>query len=250
MKKFVRESWNYVLKCLSTSTLSLVLFSVVFPILVFVVTAAISYWAHQRSIPLTQILKDALVPTLIVIAVPAAGLLVLLVSGFVNTIRAMQSRITQRDHEIENLQTVKPKTTMNRDWPSDWRLAEQDFRRYQVSSVMGTWQRSAYGSTESWRVHGDQPNIVREVEAFCKNCGKLLLYSPLSEPLSRDIVSVTDDRDRWLYFLKQRYPLKEVQTGSETVGGKTYAVTIGSIYILAAVSASACVECSALAFTT
>src|SRR5438552_2616380 len=59
------------------------------------------------------------------------------------------------------------KTTMDRDWPGDWRLMEDGFRRHSQSSARATWQCSSYGTIENWTVHGDQQYNVREVQALC-----------------------------------------------------------------------------------
>jgi len=141
------------------------------------------------------------------------------------------------------------KTTMSRDWHGDWRLMEDGFRRHAPSSLRATWQRSAYGAIENWMIHGDQQNIEREVRAFCKQSGRLLKISPMSKQLSPEISGQPDDENRWLYFLQEKHGLSNVMTATETVDGKKYAVTAGEIYMLAAVSASACVECAAMSFT-
>jgi len=152
----------------------------------------------------------------------------------------------------ETLQAARAagKTTLNRDLPGDWRLMEDGFRRHSRSSVRATWQRSSYGTIENWTVHGDHQQIVREVEVFCIQSGKLLTISPMSPPVSAQLLSEPSDLNRWLYFLKDKHLLSDVVTGSETVDGKTYAVTIGEVNSLAMVSASACVECASMAFTS
>jgi hypothetical protein len=183
-----------------------------------------------------------------------AILVLLLVEGsFRNHRQTMADHITalgslQGELNSATAHGVKGSTTLDRDWPGDWRLMEDGFRRHLACSVRASWQRNAYGESETWTIHGDQPNITREVRAFCKQSGKLLMVSPMSEQLSPEIRSQQDDENRWLYFLKETHGLKYLGTGSENIDGKTYAVSAGEIYMLAAVSASACVECAALSF--
>lgn len=174
-------------------------------------------------------------------------------SAIVNLFRAPGLLDQDRANEIATLtsnlkQAAKSSTTLDRDWPGDWRLMEDGFRRHASSSVRASWQGSAYGAIENWTIHGDQQRITREVRAFCKQSGKLLMVSPMSEQLSPEIRSQQDDENRWLYFLKETHGLTNVATGSENIDGKTYAVSAGEIYMLAAVSASACVECAAMSF--
>jgi hypothetical protein len=85
---------------------------------------------------------------------------------------------------------------------------------------------------------------------FGIQAGVLLIVSPTLTRLSADVRSQHDHLDRWLYFLKEKYGLSDVQSGLETVDSKTYAVTAGSINKLAVVSARACVECAGMAFTS
>ena len=75
------------------------------------------------------------------------------------------------------------------------------------------------------------------------------MVSPMSDQLSAEVRSQPDDHDRWLYFLKEKNGLNDFRTGTETVDGKSYAVSAGTINMLAVVSASACVECAAMTFT-
>ena len=172
-------------------------------------------------------------------------------------LRANYEQFAKVESEAQQLQVIEAKmstqqtgkTTMDRDWPGDWRLMEDGFRRHSQSSARATWQCSSYGTIENWTVHGDQQYIVREVQAFCKQSGRLLIVSPLSEQLSAEVRSQQDDQNRWLYFLKEKHGLNDFTTGTETVDGKSYAVSIGTINMLAAVSVSACVECAAMTFT-
>ena len=127
---------------------------------------------------------------------------------------------------------------------------EDGFRRQLQSSVRAEWQRSSSNDTESWIVCGDHKDSVGEVRVFGIQAGILLIVSPTLTRLSADVRSQHDHLDRWLYFLKEKYGLSDVQSGLETVDSKTYAVTAGSINKLAVVSARACVECAGMAFTS
>ena len=141
------------------------------------------------------------------------------------------------------------KTTMNRDWPGDWKLAEDGFRRYERSFVRADWFRDSCGPIEQWRVCGGTLDANRDCEALCFQAGKLLVVSPVFNHVSVELRSHEDDADRWLYFLKERYGLEDVMHGtSKDLDGPTFVSTAGSIRNLAAVSARACVECGAKSF--
>jgi len=157
----------------------------------------------------------------------------------------MNTFTTAKPHESKS---AISRTTLDRDWPGDWRLMEDGFRRHSQSSVRADWQRSSLDHTESWIVCGDHKDPMGEVRVFGIQAGILLIVSPTSSQLSAHVRSQQDHLDRWLYFLKEKYGLSDVQSGLETVDSKTYAVTAGSINKLAVVSARACVECAAMAF--
>jgi hypothetical protein len=140
------------------------------------------------------------------------------------------------------------KTTMNRDWPGDWKLAEDGFRRYEKSYVRADWFRDSLGPVEAWSLTGDKPELVHDVQALCLQAGKLLVVSPMSCHVSAGLRAQKDDADRWLYFLKERYGLQDVMNGTSTVQGESYVSMAGSIRNLAATSARACIECGAKSF--
>jgi hypothetical protein len=141
------------------------------------------------------------------------------------------------------------KTTKNRDWPGDWKLAEDGFRRYEKSLVRADWFRDSSGPTEQWRVCGGTLDANRDCEAFCLQAGRLLVVSPVSSHISAELRSRESDADRWLYFLKERYGLQDVMHGtSKDYDGRTSVSEAGSIRNLAVVSARACVECGAKSF--
>ena len=140
------------------------------------------------------------------------------------------------------------RTTMNRDWPGDWKLAEDGFRRYANSSVRADWFRDSLGPVERWTLGDDTRDAIHECEALCLQAGRLLVVSPMSSHLSIEVRSHQNDTDRWLYFLKERYGLTNFIIGSSTDNGQTHSSQGGSIRCLASVSARACIECSAKSF--
>jgi hypothetical protein len=103
------RSWKFILDRLSTSTLSLVLFSVVIPILVFLAASAYVWRTSGAHVPLTYILRESFAPTLIGLVVPVVALAVLLGWGFVTTIRgdykSMRGTLSERDEQIARLVT-------------------------------------------------------------------------------------------------------------------------------------------------
>lgn len=107
MRDLPGRSWKFILGMLSTSTLSLVLFSVVIPIVVFVAASAYVWWTSGAHMPLTYVLKESLAPTLIGLVVTVVALAVLLGWGFVATIRrdykSMRGTLSERDEQIARL---------------------------------------------------------------------------------------------------------------------------------------------------
>lgn len=151
--------------------------------------------------------------------------------------------------QSETKQAAAGKTRMNRDWPGDWKLAEDGFRRYEKFSVRADWFRDSCGPVEQWRICGGSPDAVRDCEATCFQAGKLLIVSPMSNHVSAELRSHGDDAHRWLYFLKERYGLEDAMSGTSTdKDGQTFTSTAGSIRNLAVASARACVECGANSF--
>lgn len=140
------------------------------------------------------------------------------------------------------------RTTMTRDWPGDWKLAEDGFRRYEKTSVRADWFSDTSGPTEKWTVTGDTSEAVHGCEALCLQAGKLLAVSPVSKHLSPELRSHRNDVDRWLYFLRQRYGLRDLMIGSSLQNGQSFSAQGGSIRNLAATSARACIECGANSF--
>lgn len=141
------------------------------------------------------------------------------------------------------------KTTMNRDWPGDWKLAEDGFRRYAKTLVRADWFQDSLGPVEKWTITGDTSQAVYDCEALCFQAGNLLVVSPMSTHIPVKLRSHKNDADRWLYFLKQRYGITDIMIGSsKSNDGQTHSATAGSIRNLAATSARACIECGAKSF--
>jgi hypothetical protein len=157
--------------------------------------------------------------------------------------------IQKREKANAALQTTDiGKTTMNRDWLGDWKLAEDGFRRYERSSVRADWFSSSVGPVKNWTLTGDTVDRVHDCEALCIQAGRLLIVSPMSFNISADLQSQKNDANRWLYFLKERYGLQNMMHGESKQEGQTYNALSGSIRNLAATSARACVECGAKSF--
>jgi len=182
-----------------------------------------------------------------------SALLVILIGVL---LEGAHAAIQKRDRTNAELQTnlvaqtvaVRGKTTMNRDWPGDWKLAEDGFRRYEKSGVKADWFQSSMGPLETWTIGGNMPDVVHDCEALCLQAGKLLVVSPMSSHLPAELRSQKNDTDRWLYFLKERYGLKDKMTGTGISNGQSHESAAGSILNLAAVSARACIECGAKSF--
>jgi hypothetical protein len=176
-----------------------------------------------------------------------AILLGVLLEGAHTAIQKREKNSTELQAQIAT-QVSRGKTTMNRDWPGDWKLTEDGFRRQEKSLVRAEWFRDSLGPVEQWRISGGTSDAVHECEALCLQAGKLLVVSPMSHHLSPEIRAIENDADRWLYFLKGRYGLKDEMVGSGIVQGQAHTSKLGFIANLAAASARACIECSAKSF--
>jgi len=155
-----------------------------------------------------------------------------------------------RTQMVKQATAAHGKTTMNRDWPGDWKLAEDGFRRYEKSSVRADWFQSSDGPVETWTIGGDTSDLARDCEALCLQAGKLLVVSPMSNHISVELRAHENDTDRWLYFLKGRYGLSNLLNGTGIRDGQSHTSLFGSIRNLAAASARACIECGAKSFTS
>lgn len=176
-------------------------------------------------------------------------LLLLLLEGAHAAIKKHNTANLELQAQIEKADDF-PKTTLSRDWPGDWKLAEDGFRRYEESSVRADWSYTTEGQFKYWRVTGDLGSPVNDCRALCLQAGKLLLVSPTRHGLPDELISENDDVNRWLDFLKERYGLEQQLIGESVSEGKRYHTIGGCIHKLAATSASACVECGAMSFQT
>lgn len=164
--------------------------------------------------------------------------------------RRLETALSDADnkHREEMTALAKKVEGDTRDWPGDWKLAEDGFRRQEGTSVRADWFSDSLGPIQQWSITGGSRDRVRDIEASCIQAGRLLILSPMSTHISSELQSHDGDMDRWLYFLKDRYGLEHTLTGESKQGGKTNHATSGSIYHLASVSARACIECSAKSF--
>lgn len=166
--------------------------------------------------------------------------------------------IQERDKANAELQTkmmeqavaTHGKTTTNRDWPGDWKLAEGGFRRHEKSSVRANWSCNSLAGIEEWDLQAFSEDVKQDCLALCLQAGKLLVVSPMSNHLSAELRSHKNDVVRWLYFLKERYGLADVINGTSMRDGKSYSATSGSLRNVAAASARACIECGAESFNS
>src|SRR5262249_46352108 len=149
--------------------------------------------------------------------------------------------IQKRDKSNAELQQTgaRGKTTMDRDWPGDWKLAEDGFRRYERSSVRADWFHDSVGPIENWSVTGDSVVRVRDCEALCIQAGRLLTVSPMFSQISTELQALRNDGERWLYYLKCRYGIQDNLHGQSTHDGKVFPCWGGTIRSLAATSARA-----------
>jgi len=156
--------------------------------------------------------------------------------------------IEKRDSALNT--AASSKTTMNRDWPGDWKLTEDGFRRHEKSYVRADWFSEPSYQTQKWTITGDTADRVHDCEALCIQAGKLLAVSPTSLHLSGVLKSEKNDADRWLNFLKDRYGLQETMFTTSVRDGQTHTASAGSIRNLAVTSARACIECGAKSFAS
>jgi hypothetical protein len=256
LRELGQRSWKWVLAQLSTSTLSLIL-SGITPIVTFVISAFYIWHTSEHRESFLHALIGSFAPLFVTLAVTGTALAFLFVVGFLVTISndyaSMRSTISAHEQEVSTLQQemsvrAKARTTMNRDWPGDWRLMEDAFRRHAGSGARAFWQENSFGDMEFWSICGDNTSALKDIEELCVQCGTLLEVSPAAQRISERVRSQPSDRDRWLLFLKERYGLNNEHTGWETVNGNTYSVKCGDIEKLAAVSASGCVVCAAMTF--
>ncbi len=109
MSDLIRRSWKFILERLSTSTLSVVLFSVIIPVVVFGLTSVHAWRTSGNHVQVAQILKETVAPTAISIGVTVFGLLLLLGWGIVAILlrdyQSMKVTISEHSKEIGGLQT-------------------------------------------------------------------------------------------------------------------------------------------------
>jgi hypothetical protein len=125
----------------------------------------------------------------------------------------------------------------------DWEhLAEQFSMACRFLRADSQWTSETGQVT--WRIAGGDGKLC---EALLFKAGAMLLKSPqVSAKLPKDIISQTDNMDRWLLYLKYRGCHKVDLIGDEPVStGSRIFHEFGCIRNLATDSARICIECSA-----
>lgn len=126
---------------------------------------------------------------------------------------------------------------------SEWQSLASRFERI-GRDVRADWQRMSDG-IESWNICGGRQ--VAECEALCKLGGAMLMKSLKVLPsVSPDILAEQDAVFRWLYFLKAKKLIRDMQYGLEQVRDESKPFYFGTIYELGPVSYRTCIECSAM----
>jgi hypothetical protein len=107
MRDLLRRSWQFILGKLSTSALSLVLFSIVIPVAVFCITAVHAWRSSGGKVPLGTFIAGVVEPTALTIGLTLFALLCLMGWGVIVTLRSdwasLKETIAQRDREIAQL---------------------------------------------------------------------------------------------------------------------------------------------------
>jgi len=124
----------------------------------------------------------------------------------------------------------------------DWNDLAADFRRIDAH-IRADWASETIGTGESWRFREDKS---RTAEALCTLAGAMLLKSPAIAPLlSERVKSRSTDSWRWLYYIKEKHPLTQQISGTESSYLTKMQTEAGTIERLGEISASICVECAA-----
>jgi nucleoside 2-deoxyribosyltransferase len=162
---------------------------------------------------------------------------------------SVMNKLATTDVPRESKSIIGGTTTLNRDWPGDWKeLASkfEDSTKLRVPQVVADYTQGE--GLDSWNWRGGPVAVVRNLEALCKLAGKLLVASPnVSRSIAPEIRAQPDPVSRWLFYLKEKRGAFKVTghgtTRSET-GGEIDSV-YGSIEGVAALSASECLSCAA-----
>jgi hypothetical protein len=136
------------------------------------------------------------------------------------------------------------------DWGGEWKLAEDGFRMHCRTDVFAQRQHESPGNIITWLLRGSDSFIRTDVEAACSRAGALLLTCPGFETIvSEDVKAIQSDWQRWLEYLKGQHTLSDLMTGTNYDADEKQVgwVQVGDIRNVAALSASECVKCAAIA---
>jgi hypothetical protein len=154
-----------------------------------------------------------------------------------------------RDEHEEKLKAEESiKNLPARDWNVLWKELGRKFAEL-PSHLHASFQQGGFGFHGEhigviWNISGDDK--YKEALILCKSAGKFLFLSPkLSALMPSDLNSISDETDRWLFFLKRRQQLQlDPHPGISTYNGETQTVLTGMIYDIGRVSARICEECA------
>jgi hypothetical protein len=115
MGSLFSQSWKQVMAWLSTSMLSVILFSVLVPFATFGISAVLQWRAEGRRMPLTRVLTSSILPTAIAFGITLLILILLFFAGLIAVIlqarRASAKNVYLKEAEInalkEELRTVR-----------------------------------------------------------------------------------------------------------------------------------------------
>jgi hypothetical protein len=139
------------------------------------------------------------------------------------------------------------------DWGGEWKLAGDGFRVHYRSDIFAQWQHESPSNITTWLLRGGDLFTRADVEAVCSRAGALLISCPgFDAVVTQEVKNIKSDWQRWLEYLREKHPMSNVASGStydadDKVAGH---IQIGDIHHVAAVSASECVKCAAIALSS
>jgi hypothetical protein len=158
----------------------------------------------------------------------------------------------EADRDQANSELVKERSRPNNslDWGGEWKLAQDGFAPYRNSGVKAQHQHesSKTSVTDTWSFAGGDNMSRSDVEAWCMRAGALLLTTPgFSTLISEKTAVCSNDVERWLEYMKEKYPLGDTLLLEGINKEERYWTSVGFIEDLAAGSASECVKCASMA---
>jgi len=127
---------------------------------------------------------------------------------------------------------------------SDWeRMAEKLSESCRFLRADSQWTSTT--RSEDWRIAGGNGGMC---EALLRQAGAMLLKSPkVRSGLNQEILSETDNLNRWLLYLKQRgFHRVDFPAHEELEEGTKITHLLGGIRDLPGNSAQVCIECAAM----